>query len=121
MTCHISRNTPMDLQLRPLTINLAALNGLSEELILSHHANNYTGAVKRLDAIRQQLAHLDWPTAPVFMINGLKREELIAANSAWLDRKSTRLNSSHLVISYAVFCLKKKPASTQMLACPYCH
>src|SRR2546426_2629313 len=33
-----------------------------------------------------------------------------------LDRKSTRLNSSHLVISYAVFCLKKKkrdkPANT---------
>src|SRR5256885_11805009 len=26
----------------------------------------------------------------------------------WVDRKSTRLNSSHLVISYAVFCLKKK-------------
>src|SRR5256885_12607217 len=30
-----------------------------------------------------------------------------------LDRKSTRLNSSHLVISYAVFCLKKK--KVQML------
>src|SRR5688500_19166294 len=28
--------------------------------------------------------------------------------TAWRDRKSTRLNSSHLVISYAVFCLKKK-------------
>src|SRR5256885_13302102 len=28
------------------------------------------------------------------------------------DRKSTRLNSSHLVISYAVFCLKKKKSST---------
>src|SRR2546426_1594825 len=28
------------------------------------------------------------------------------------DRKSTRLNSSHLVISYAVFCLKKKKRST---------
>src|SRR5256885_11777488 len=27
---------------------------------------------------------------------------------SWGDRKSTRLNSSHLVISYAVFCLKKK-------------
>src|SRR5256885_13105671 len=27
------------------------------------------------------------------------------------DRKSTRLNSSHLVISYAVFCLKKKTAA----------
>src|SRR5256885_2773325 len=29
-------------------------------------------------------------------------------NVHFLDRKSTRLNSSHLVISYAVFCLKKK-------------
>src|SRR5256885_11151364 len=29
-----------------------------------------------------------------------------------LDRKSTRLNSSHLVISYAVFCLKKKKNNT---------
>src|SRR5690606_39305394 len=27
---------------------------------------------------------------------------------SWLDRKSTRLNSSHVKISYAVFCLKKK-------------
>ena len=30
----------------------------------------------------------------------------------YLDRKSTRLNSSHLVISYAVFCLKKKKTQT---------
>src|SRR2546426_7760520 len=30
------------------------------------------------------------------------------------DRKSTRLNSSHLVISYAVFCLKKKKKETHM-------
>lgn len=74
----------MDLQLRPLTIDPAALNGLSEKLIVSHHANNYTGAVKRLNAIRQQLSLLDWLSTPVFTINGLKREELIAANSAWL-------------------------------------
>src|SRR5256885_13048651 len=32
------------------------------------------------------------------------------------DRKSTRLNSSHLVISYAVFCLKKKTYTTLTLA-----
>src|SRR5438034_8752055 len=31
-----------------------------------------------------------------------------ALRGGWLDRKSTRLNSSHTVISYAVFCLKKK-------------
>src|SRR5256885_6298919 len=33
----------------------------------------------------------------------------------WEDRKSTRLNSSHLVISYAVFCLKKKNMPTHHL------
>src|SRR5688500_19501695 len=37
-------------------------------------------------------------------------------HSKWaLDRKSTRLNSSHLVISYAVFCLKKKQARLSQL------
>src|SRR5256885_12153212 len=35
------------------------------------------------------------------------------------DRKSTRLNSSHLVISYAVFCLKKKKASEPAVHPPY--
>src|SRR5207253_10455325 len=74
----------MELQLRPLTIDLATLDGLSQRLIASHHENNYAGAVKRLNAIRKQLGELDWASAPVFSINGLKREELIAANSAFL-------------------------------------
>src|SRR5256885_9064179 len=34
-----------------------------------------------------------------------------------LDRKSTRLNSSHLVISYAVFCLQKKKQPTDHPQC----
>lgn len=74
----------MDLQLRPLTLDPTTLDGLSARLITSHHENNYTGAVKRLNAIRGQLAQLDWAASPVFVVNGLKREELIAANSAWL-------------------------------------
>src|SRR6266446_7494600 len=42
----------------------------------------------------------------------LKVDVIVAINTqASLDRKSTRLNSSHLVISYAVFCLKKKKTS----------
>src|SRR5688500_20016110 len=36
-----------------------------------------------------------------------------------LDRKSTRLNSSHLVISYAVFCLKKKIAQANIYELKY--
>src|SRR2546426_5936044 len=35
-------------------------------------------------------------------------EEVVEVVARGADRKSTRLNSSHLVISYAVFCLKKK-------------
>src|SRR5256885_7508147 len=38
-----------------------------------------------------------------------------------LDRKSTRLNSSHLVISYAVFCLKKKNRITEEPCAVYDH
>src|SRR3954467_10048880 len=41
-----------------------------------------------------------------------------------LDRKSTRLNSSHTIISYAVFCLKKKnnhvPALSDASRAPHC-
>jgi Fe-Mn family superoxide dismutase len=58
-----------------------AIKGLSEKILVSHYENNYSGAVKRLNAITAQLAELDFSKAPVFMINGLKREELIAANS----------------------------------------
>src|SRR5256885_13226229 len=36
------------------------------------------------------------------------------------DRKSTRLNSSHLVISYAVFCLKKKKYTLGFVYCSLC-
>src|SRR5437870_10347242 len=36
---------------------------------------------------------------------------IVWAHTAWGDRKSTRLNSSHVAISYAVFCLKKKKTS----------
>jgi Fe-Mn family superoxide dismutase len=74
----------MDLQMRPLTLDTSKLDGLSPRLVASHHENNYAGAVKRLGAIRLQLSQLDWTAAPVFLVNGLKREELIAANSAWL-------------------------------------
>jgi superoxide dismutase, Fe-Mn family len=57
------------------------IKGMSEKLIVSHYENNYGGAVKRLNLITEQLAGLDFNTAPNFLINGLKREELIATNS----------------------------------------
>ena len=71
----------MPYEMKPLSCNPAKLKGLSEKLIVSHYENNYGGAVKRLNAITAQLESLDFATAPVFVINGLKREELIASNS----------------------------------------
>lgn len=66
---------------QPLPFDPKTITGLSEKLLVSHHDNNYVGAVKRLGAIDAQLAALDPATAPVFLMNGLKREELIAWNS----------------------------------------
>jgi superoxide dismutase, Fe-Mn family len=66
---------------QPLPFDPKAVPGLSEKLLVSHHDNNYVGAVKRLGAIREAFGKLDPATAPVFEMNGLKREELIAWNS----------------------------------------
>ena len=74
----------MDCKSQPLGFAAGALNGMSERLVASHHANNYTGAVKRLNAIRAQLGRLDFAATPGFQLNGLKREELIATNSMLL-------------------------------------
>ena len=71
----------MAYEIKPMSCDPAKLKGLSEKLIVSHYENNYVGAVKRLNAITAQLESLDFSTAPVFVINGLKREELIASNS----------------------------------------
>ena len=71
----------MTYTVKPLSCEPTKLNGLSEKLIISHWENNYGGAVRRLNAIAAQLAELDFAKAPVFVINGLKREELIASNS----------------------------------------
>src|SRR5207249_9683079 len=45
---------------------------------------------------------------PVLKPEFLRRVDVRPAKKLGLDRKSTRLNSSHVSISYAVFCLKKK-------------
>ena len=71
----------MSYKMKPLGCDPQHVKGMSEKLIVSHYENNYGGAVKRLNLITEQLAGLDFNTAPGFLINGLKREELIASNS----------------------------------------
>ncbi len=71
----------MAYQIKPLSCDPAKIQGMSERLIVSHYENNYVGAVKRLNLIEEQLAALDYAKAAGFLINGVKREQLIAMNS----------------------------------------
>src|SRR5262245_2072570 len=75
---------PGTVMVRPLLLKPQWMNGLSERLLVSHYVNNYGGALRRLNAITVRLAALDWARAPAFEINGLKREELVAAGSVIL-------------------------------------
>jgi Fe-Mn family superoxide dismutase len=67
--------------IKPMPFDPKKIKGLSEKILISHYENNYSGAVKRLNSILDQLADIDYEKAPGFLINGLKREELIATNS----------------------------------------
>jgi Fe-Mn family superoxide dismutase len=71
----------MPYQAKPMSFDPKSITGISEKVLVSHYENNYVGAVKRLNTIGTQLAELDFAKAPNFVINGLKREELIASNS----------------------------------------
>lgn len=67
---------------KPLTFDTTKLIGLSERLIKSHHENNYTGAVKALNAVELRLAAmLNEKDLPPYMYGDLKREEAIRTGS----------------------------------------
>src|SRR5690242_21557553 len=69
-------------------------------LFRSHFARNLLALVPR--------THTDMVAAVFRTIFAQPDPKAVAATWDEVDRKSTRLNSSHMSISYAVFCLKKK-------------
>jgi Fe-Mn family superoxide dismutase len=74
----------MRYQLKQIYCRPWTLSGLSLKLLESHYENNYGGALRRLNAITEQLESLDFAKTPGYVINGLKREELVALNSTLL-------------------------------------
>jgi hypothetical protein len=76
----------MPYTMKPLACEPSRIKGMSKKLLVSHYENNYGGAVNRLNSIEAQLVELDFAKAPGFLINGLKREELIASNSMILHK-----------------------------------
>jgi len=76
----------MTYSMKPLFCDPTRIKGISERLIVSHYENNYGGAVKRLNLIDERLAELNYANAAGFLINGLKRKQLIAMNSMILHK-----------------------------------
>ena len=74
----------MRYQLKQIHCRPWTLSYLSVKLIESHYENNYGGAMRRLNAISAQLESLDFANTPGYVLNGLKREELVALNSTLL-------------------------------------
>ena len=55
---------PMTYDIKPMSFDPKAIKGISEKVLVSHYENNYSGAVKRLNAITAQLAELQYAQAP---------------------------------------------------------
>ena len=68
---------------KPLPFDPAKVPGLSERLLVSHHDNNYAGAVKNLNKVEAELAATNKDT-PAFVVSGLRERELTFRNSAAL-------------------------------------
>src|SRR5205807_7366181 len=89
-------------QVEKATIEERNFNYLYEDADGFHFMNNET-----YDQV-QVSKEIVGSSAPYLQENMTVKLSMHDANPVAIDRKSTRLNSSHLVISYAVFCLKKK-------------
>src|SRR2546421_3981173 len=74
----------MRYHLAPIFCRPWLLNGLSQRLIECHYENNCGGALRRLNAITDRLASLDFGATPGYVISGLKHQELVALNSTLL-------------------------------------
>ena len=71
---------------RPLPFDPRKLKGISEAMIVSHHDNNYAGAVKNLNKVEGELASINKDT-PGFVVSGLRERELTFTNSLVLHEK----------------------------------
>jgi len=74
----------MRYQLKQIGCRPWTLSGLSLQLMESHYENNYGGALRRLNAITEQLGSMDFEKTPGHVLNGLKRDQLTALNSTLL-------------------------------------
>lgn len=74
------------ISVKPLPFDPSKLSGLSERLLVSHHENNYAGAVHKLSAVEKQLEELT-PDGPAFVLGALQAKRLAFENSVILHEQ----------------------------------
>src|SRR5207244_7247268 len=104
--CSFYRSRPPIPTLFPYTTLFRSLKNLRTNAVRSNFADsdgNYRFSGLDPNADYEVHAEFEGAKSPVKNVSSLdSRKEMV------IDRKSTRLNSSHQIISYAVFCLQKK-------------
>src|SRR5690349_22954339 len=105
---HNLKNVSLDLPRHRLIV-ITGLSGSGKSSLAfdTLYAEGQRRYVESLSAYARQFLQL-MEKPDVDLIEGLSPAIAIEQKAASQDRKSTRLNSSHVEISYAVFCLKKK-------------
>jgi Fe-Mn family superoxide dismutase len=73
-------------EVHPLAFDPKKLRGLSERLLVSHHENNYGGAVRNLNRVEQELSRINKDT-PGFVVAGLEERRLTFRNSVTLHER----------------------------------
>src|SRR5690625_5661917 len=105
----------------PMITVTASLPGASPETMASSVATPLEQSLGAISGLAQMTSRSSEGSTRISLmfdlnrdINNAARDVQAAINQAqpMLDRKSTRLNSSHVAISYAVFCLKKKKSNS---------
>src|SRR5256885_15235328 len=104
--CHYYYETPRPTQFTPANVDMIAVDSIVKYGRGLVYDSVYGAAdSQRVDFATGKIGSGDWAIIqPEKGAWALDEKDVVEGR----DRKSTRLNSSHLVISYAVFCLKKK-------------
>src|SRR5690606_41520650 len=117
----LHRNAALSHTSDSLTILTLLPHTLHPSLIYcpSHHTDLHSFPTRRSSDLRSACtsAREAWSRRGAQTRRGRPRYLVLLGAVAVLDRKSTRLNSSHVKISYAVFCLKKKKGVLYVVRC----
>src|SRR2546426_4691227 len=97
---------------RPPRSTLFPYTTLFRSLALTASGTRAVSLRRKVARLESMLLELEERRTPE-QLSDFRKEFTKTLKNVERDRKSTRLNSSHLVISYAVFCLKKKKKKTK--------